>query len=118
MSVSVLIVDDDPSVLMVVAATCIREGYIVCACADPLQAERICECMRFNFLVADYDMPGLNGVLLIDRVKEKRQADVALLYTGQIDVTRTVHCDALVSKGEGPEVLLAAIAYHLRPAQR
>ena len=82
--IPVLLVDDDPDLLSVTASFLEREAdrIAVETAADPtagleLLAERDVECV-----VADYDMPGRNGLDFLEAVRERDPDLPFILYTG------------------------------------
>ena len=68
---TVLVVDDDPSVSAVVASFLETLGAEVACCEDPRDAAEAIEedPSGWSALVTDYDMPHLNGGALVARVK-------------------------------------------------
>ncbi len=59
---SVLLVEDEDVVRMLVQAVLVKQGYAVVATADPLEALAICAGGRsFDLLFTDVVMPGMNG---------------------------------------------------------
>ena len=61
----ILLVDDDPLILKLVAATLIDAGYGVTSFSSGVAAlERFREDRRFDLLVTDFQMPVMNGVIL------------------------------------------------------
>ncbi|HOW61937.1 MAG TPA: SpoIIE family protein phosphatase [Candidatus Contendobacter sp.] len=83
----ILVVDDDPSVLRIVAAMLGRWNYDVILAGDGLEAWDILEREDIRFVISDWMMPGLTGPELCRRV---RAADFAkyiylILLTGRED---------------------------------
>jgi signal transduction histidine kinase len=80
----VLIVDDDPALLRALPETLeIRMGAIeidTADCAD-LALARIAE-TDYDAIVSDIKMPGIDGLVLLRRIRELRPATPTLLITG------------------------------------
>jgi DNA-binding response OmpR family regulator len=58
---TILLVDDDPDLLEVVAATLAEPGYTVLTATDGYEAVRILVDRAVDFLVTDVQMPGISG---------------------------------------------------------
>jgi DNA-binding NtrC family response regulator len=67
----ILIVDDDPKVLLVLQATLERmgKGYHILTAHDGSEALAMIEDMPFDLLVADIRMPGVNGIKLVETMR-------------------------------------------------
>ncbi len=63
-STRVLIVDDDPAVVLTLSASLERLGdaYAVDTCANGLDALHKVELQPYDLLITDYSMPGMNGL--------------------------------------------------------
>ncbi len=84
----VLIIDDDPQYRAFVGSVARRHGWSVSTAEDGLAALACLEQERFDLLVVDYEMPRMNGMELIARV---RTADAlrnlyALMLTARGDM--------------------------------
>ena len=67
-----LLVDDDSDVVWSVGRCLTRAGFVVSICGDGAEAVRLLESKEFEFLVTDIQMPGLNGLALIEWVRQNR----------------------------------------------
>jgi putative two-component system response regulator len=66
----ILIVDDSPINLMVLKGIVTKfDGVEVTTHAEPLAAIAACESSQFDVIVADYMMPNLDGIQLIERIR-------------------------------------------------
>jgi CheY-like chemotaxis protein len=81
---SILVVDDDPGVLAVVARALRRAGADVTAASSGREAIRAIADgdVRPNILLSDIDMPQMNGIELAARIRSMRPEVVVLLMTG------------------------------------
>jgi PAS domain S-box-containing protein len=83
--VRVLHVDDDPDFLDVAAAFLERElddVEVVGATSAAAGLDRLAE-SRFDCIVSDYDMPGLDGLAFLERVREADTDIPFILFTGK-----------------------------------
>lgn len=69
MSKTVLIVDDAISMRGLVAMTLRNGGYQVVEASDGLDALKKIEHQKVNMVVTDFNMPNMNGIDLIKRLK-------------------------------------------------
>jgi CheY-like chemotaxis protein len=81
---SILVVDDDPVVLAVVARVLRRAGADVTATSSGREAIRAIADgeVRPNILLSDIDMPKMNGIELAARIRSMRPEVAVLLMTG------------------------------------
>ena len=81
---SILVVDDDPAVLAVVARVLRRAGADVTAASSGREAIRAIADgeARPNILLSDIDMPQMNGIELAARIRSLRPDVAVLLMTG------------------------------------
>lgn len=72
---SVLLAEDDALVRRVIAKLLARAGYR-CTCAvDGVQAYELLQVERFDLLITDLDMPRMNGVELIRKLRADPRHD-------------------------------------------
>jgi CheY-like chemotaxis protein len=69
---TVLVADDDPSVLEVVAKILREPGYAVLTAHDGYEAIRILADWHIDLMLADIRMPGLDGMQLALQAKVMR----------------------------------------------
>lgn len=82
----VLVVDDDPRVLESIEAI-LSQDLDVITCMSGEQALRLLEATRFHLVCADYKMPGMNGLELLERVAQLPFKTSTLLITGGSEYT-------------------------------
>jgi DNA-binding NtrC family response regulator len=93
----VLVVDDDDAIIPLLEVTIRAAGYDVKATTRPADALDLIEREAIDILVSDVDMPGLDGLELVSRVKTKFPWVVRILLTanGTVDVAM-----AAINRGE------------------
>lgn len=69
MAQKILIVDDSPSIRMMVEATLKDGGYSVESAEDGQQALEKCQCNQYDFVLTDQNMPQMDGLTLIKSLR-------------------------------------------------
>lgn len=65
----ILVVDDESSILMTLAANLELEGFEVTGAESPAQAIELVAQLRFDLVLSDFRMPGMNGLELMRRIR-------------------------------------------------
>lgn len=91
MSISpkVLVVDDDPVILLQIAKILQREGIAVSTAATSQEALLLLENMnngKYNILITDLKRPGMDGMELIGIIKKQYPEIVIIVMSASIDV--------------------------------
>jgi CheY-like chemotaxis protein len=81
----ILIVDDDPSMLMLVSKMALHLGYRPKTVADGVEALFQVGQSAFKLIITDYDMPLMNGLQLADQIKKKLLDIPVIIMTGNHD---------------------------------
>ena len=68
--VRVLVVDDDPDIAQFVRTVLSKAGMHAVACFDPLEALALAAREPFDAVVTDIEMPGMNGLEFLGRLRE------------------------------------------------
>jgi DNA-binding NtrC family response regulator len=89
-SLSILFADDEEALQEVMRMELPRMGHRVTICPDGLTAVAALERDSFDCLLVDLDMPGLNGIAVIQRAKEICPAIEAVVLTGKQSVDTAV----------------------------
>jgi len=80
---SILVVDDDAAVAASVGKYLERvDGVVVTVETDPSTALSEFERGGVDLVVSDYEMPGMDGIELLDAVRERDPAVPFVLFTG------------------------------------
>lgn len=84
---TILLVDDEPVVRMTVGDMLKRSGYGVLLAEDGHAAIAVLQaCEDVDLVITDYRMPGMDGLTLVRRIKEKRPDLPVVILTGHGDL--------------------------------
>lgn len=81
MEIRILVVDDELSMREFLAILLEREGYDVSVAGSAEEALRMMESALFDLVLSDVNMPGLSGIELLGRIKEKSPETAVLMLT-------------------------------------
>jgi len=81
MKTRILIVDDELSMREFLSILVEREGYEAVAAANAEQALQLLETSFFDLVISDVNMPGLNGIQLLARIKVMAPETAVLMMT-------------------------------------
>ena len=81
----VLLVDDDPALLQLLVRWLRGYGLALTTATSGLDALTRFENQSFHLIVADYYLPGMNGLRLLDVVKTRWPDCRRILYTAHAD---------------------------------
>lgn len=87
----ILLVDDEPAVRMVLEHTLKRQGYIVNAVESGEDALSLIEQHSFDLLLLDWKLPGIDGVALARRVRQRQPAVPIVILTGSVPLHSSDH---------------------------
>jgi two-component system response regulator AtoC len=87
---SILIVDDEPLVCKSLSELVTREGYKAQVAYDAYEALQTIQQDRFPVVVADINMPKMNGLELMQRTKESFPDTAVILITGYATVESAI----------------------------
>ena len=79
---SILLVDDDPEQVWALGRYFTRAGFSVTTCGDGAEAISVLESRNFNTVITDIQMPRLNGLALLDWLRENRSGTRVVVITG------------------------------------
>ncbi len=80
-NVRALVVDDEPSLLVTLAANLELAGFDVVDAADARVALELARLERFDLVLSDIRMPGMNGVQLFRQIREHKADLPVILMT-------------------------------------
>jgi DNA-binding NtrC family response regulator len=78
---SILVVDDEKSILFSLKAALQKEGYQVRTASDPQEALRLIEPGAFQVIISDYNMPVMNGLEFLKKVRQLDADTVFIMMT-------------------------------------
>ncbi len=81
-SAHILVVDDEGAIRYSISKTLQRVGYQVSAAASGEEALTMLGDQSFDVVLTDIRMPGLSGVELLAKIKEKAPDSIVILMTG------------------------------------
>ncbi|MCK6503027.1 response regulator [Myxococcota bacterium] len=123
---TVLVVDDDEAIRLVVQQMLEDQGYRVLLAADAYQAMQVVQTSgdRVDLVLSDIIMPGVSGIELVQLVRELRPGIAVLLMSGHTDrdLLRELgdrERPVLLDKPFPPDLLLRTVraALDARPAR-
>ena len=82
----ILVVDDDVGIRENIADLLSTEDYHVVSAADADEAMRVLESERIDLMLTDFQMPGRNGVELIEAARKANHSIPAILMTAYLYV--------------------------------
>jgi signal transduction histidine kinase/FixJ family two-component response regulator len=116
-----IVVDDDINLLNLTSGVLKQEQHQVFSFTNPIKALETIQNTRFDFVITDIQMPGIDGFMFLKKLKElpetifKNQPVIAL--TGRTDLDLSVYKDAgfttVVKKPYSPKILLETIQHIL-----
>ena len=83
MGLKVLFADDETNLQELIAAEVPRMGHRVTVCPDGLTAVAALQKNSFDCIIVDLDMPGLNGIQVIEKTKAISPETEAIVLTGK-----------------------------------
>jgi DNA-binding response OmpR family regulator len=122
-SARILLVEDDPGLAMVVADLMAGHGYSVTRAADGPTGLRHASEARFDLLILDVMLPGLDGYGLCEAVRSRGFDGAILMLTARAQVADRVQglhegADDYMAKPFDSDELLARVRALLRRVQK
>jgi CheY-like chemotaxis protein len=108
----IMVVDDEPSILMLIELSLKRAGFTVLKANDPFQALSLLDATTPDLFVLDLMMPGMDGLELCKRIRSRPQtADTPVIVFSAYsdphnqDRTSAAGANAFVAKSEQKELV-------------
>jgi len=79
---SILVVDDDAEIRETLSSVLESEGYLVEAVKNGKEAVKACETAYFDVALIDMELPDMNGIEILRRLKEKQPRMIMIIITG------------------------------------
>jgi CheY-like chemotaxis protein len=86
----ILVVDDEPAIRGILSETLGPLGHAVTEAASAEEALTFLSDRSFNLIMTDIRMPGLTGIELLERVKQKRVDTDVIIMTSNASVDSTI----------------------------
>jgi signal transduction histidine kinase len=102
----ILVVDDEHSVLVTVAAILQQEGYSVDAFSDGAEALQALRAHTYDLVLTDLKMPGVDGLQILAEVRNCSPSTVTIMMTGYASMDSAIEA-----------VQLGAYEYLLKPTE-
>jgi two-component system alkaline phosphatase synthesis response regulator PhoP len=119
MSSRILIVEDEPGILLVIADLLRAEDHVVETAAEGKEGLRRATEQKFDLLILDVMLPGLNGFEICHAVREQGFDGAILMLTAKGQIRDRVHglqtgADDYLVKPFNPDELVARVNALLR----
>lgn len=119
---SILIVDDEREIADLVALYLENEGFRVVKCYDGTEALRCIQEEKFDLAILDIMLPGVNGLEICRRIREKHTYPVIMLTAKGEEMDKitglTLGADDYMTKPFLPLELVARVKAQLRRYKR
>jgi DNA-binding NtrC family response regulator len=86
----ILVVDDEEKIRTILAAVLKDEGYEVATAADGFEAMEKCKSFDPQLVIADLQMPRMDGIETISRIKEQLPGIVSVILTAHGSIATAV----------------------------
>lgn len=120
-SPTILVVDDDPHILLALRVALQARGYVVRAAANGPSAVSLAASSRPDLVVVDLAMAGMDGVAVVEHLRAWTRVPIIMLsaHTDEVNKVRALDAgaDDYVDKPFGNDELLARIRAALRREQ-
>jgi DNA-binding response OmpR family regulator len=88
----VLVVDDEPRIVSFISRALSAEGLGVDSAHDGLRALELARSRRYELVVLDLLLPGLDGISVLQRILDSRPEQRVLILSALSDVDSKVRC--------------------------
>ncbi|MEJ2158321.1 MAG: response regulator [Desulfobacteraceae bacterium] len=97
---TILIVDDEEMILKAIKRTLLNEDYSIFTAQGGHEGLKLLEMREFHLVVSDQNMPGMDGVTFLQKVKAEQPNTLTIMLTGakEIQVAMQAINDAGVYK--------------------
>jgi DNA-binding NtrC family response regulator len=113
--ISILIVDDDVSILNAFRRIFERKGYLVTVAEKGVEAIEKLKEGRFDVALIDFGLPDMEGTALFSIIEQSSHGAVKIMLTGKTQLKDCVKgADAFLGKPVNPEKLLSIIDNKLK----
>lgn len=118
---TVLVVDDEPEIVMLMSDFLRAEGYAVVTASDGNEALAVLQRQRIDCMLLDVMMPGITGFDLLRQVRQEGEIPVLILSARQDDSDKIrglgLGADDYIVKSATPAEVVARVKAVLRRAR-
>jgi len=121
----ILIVDDNPTNLMLISQVLKFDGYRILEAADAESAQEIIKSTPPDLILMDIALPGMDGLTLTSQLKADERtrhiiivALTAFAMKGDEERARQAGCDAYITKPFDTRTLSASVRAYLKRAEQ
>jgi len=110
--IKIMLVDDDMDVAQLFSETLTDAGFDVAVFTDGRAALNSCVSIRYALVIADINMPDIDGLSLMQMIRAQRPAMPYIFLSGQRapDKSQIIqNADAFVLKIDGPRKLISKV---------
>ncbi len=86
----VLIIDDSAHILQLLEKKFEQAPYIVNTISNPVEAFELIQKKNINIVLSDIEMPGMNGLELLKKIKNYNGMIQVVMMTGYITINNTI----------------------------
>ena len=90
MIANILIIDDDPQMRSMLSSILKEDGYSVETVENGKKAIKTCEKMPFDLALIDVNLPDIEGVELLPKLKQMQPKMVKIIITGSPSIDNAV----------------------------
>ncbi len=84
--IRILVVDDEPRICHLIEDVLVKEGYTVDISFSGTDALQMIKIYDYHLLITDLDMPGIDGLELIQKIKKQNSEIRVIMITGNTKV--------------------------------
>ena len=116
----ILIVDDEPEIVEIVARYLTDDGFLVCRAYDGAEAVKTFEAQRPDLVLLDLKMPVMHGLDAFKEIRARSEVPVIMLTSRSDEIDRIVGlelgADDYITKPFSPREVVARVKTVLRRA--
>jgi len=87
---TIMVIDDDKMILMILKQTLSKEGYRVLTCASGEEGIALLSTSHADLVLTDYLMPGMSGIEVLNIIRQNQPLLPIIILTGHGDVALTI----------------------------
>ena len=92
MDFKILIVDDEADILSALDTHCALLGYETKTTTDPAEALEMVQTEKFHIVLADINMPKMNGIELLRKIKAEKPTVQVIMITAFPTMEKAIDC--------------------------